>query len=118
MNELAKNKLSFEKLKVIDAKDFNQFLNGIIHDWLKTLTFLVITLVPLFFVLDYFIVPKDLLKQVAIYRLLATFIVIIQFLIIRKTKPRQPDQGRPPIKPFITHQKLNLIYLDFAIIYF
>ena len=89
MNELAKNKLSFEKLKVIDAKDFNQFLNGIIHDWLKTLTFLVINLVPLFFILDFFIVPKDLLKQVAIYRLLATFIVIIQFLIIRKTKPNR-----------------------------
>lgn len=87
MSELIENKLSLEEQAIIDSKDFDQFLNGIIHDWLKTLTFLVITLVPLFFVLDYFIVPKNLLKQVAIYRLVATLIVIIQYVIIRMTKP-------------------------------
>ena len=79
--------LSAEEQAIIGARDFDQFLNRIIHDWLKTLTLLVITLVPLFFVLDYFIVPKDLLKQVGIYRLIATFIVSIQYLIIRITKP-------------------------------
>ena len=87
MNELIENKLGFVEQAIIDSKDFNQFLNGIIHEWLKTLTFLVITLVPLFFVLDYFIVPKALLKQVAIYRLIATVIVITQYVIIRMTKP-------------------------------
>jgi sigma-B regulation protein RsbU (phosphoserine phosphatase) len=87
MNEIVEYKLSPEEQILIDAKDFNQFLNRIIHDWLKTLTFLVITLVPLFFILDYYIVPKDLLKQVGIYRLVATFFVIIQYLIIRQTKP-------------------------------
>ena len=87
MKEIIENKLSLEEQAIIDSKDFDQFLNGIIHDWLKTLTFLVITLVPLFFVLDYFIVPKNLLKQVAIYRLVATLIVIIQYVIIRMTKP-------------------------------
>ncbi|MBW2656815.1 MAG: SpoIIE family protein phosphatase, partial [Deltaproteobacteria bacterium] len=87
MSELIENKLSVEELAIIDSKDFDQFLNGIIHDWLKTLTFLVIALVPLFFILDYFIVPKDLLKQVGLYRLIATCIVIIQYVIIRKTKP-------------------------------
>jgi len=87
MKEIIENKLSLEEQAIIDSKDFDQFLNGIIHDWLKTLTFLVITLVPLFFVLDYFIVPRNLLKQVAIYRLVATFIVIIQYVIIRMTKP-------------------------------
>ena len=87
MSEIIENKLSLEEQAIIDSKDFDQFLNGIIHDWLKTLTFLVITLVPLFFVLDYFIVPKNLLKQVAIYRLIATFIVIIQYVVIRMTKP-------------------------------
>ncbi len=87
MSELIENKLSVEELAIIDSKDFDQFLNGIIHDCLKTLTFLVIALVPLFFILDYFIVPKDLLKQVGLYRLIATCIVIIQYVIIRKTKP-------------------------------
>lgn len=87
MNEIVQNKLSSEQQAIIDAKDFDQFLNGIIHDWLKTLTFLVITLVPLFFILDIFIVPKELLKQVGIYRIAATFIVIMQYVVIRKTQP-------------------------------
>jgi serine phosphatase RsbU (regulator of sigma subunit) len=87
MNEIVEHKLSVEEQAIIGARDFDQFLNRIIHDWLKTLTILVITLVPLFFILDYFIVPKDLLKQVGIYRAIATFIVIIQYVIIRLTKP-------------------------------
>lgn len=87
MNEVIEHKLSLEEQAIIGARDFDQFLNRIIHDWLKTLTFLVISLVPLFFILDFFIVPKDLLKQVGIYRLIATLIVIIQYFIIRLTKP-------------------------------
>ena len=87
MNNIVEHKLSVEEQAIIDARDFDQFLNQIIHDWLKTLTVLVITLVPLFFILDYFIVPKDLLKQVGIYRICATLIVIFQYIIIRVTKP-------------------------------
>ena len=89
MNEIVENKLSIEEKVIIDAKDFDQFLNRIIHDWLKTLTFLVMALVPLFFILDVFIVPNGLLKEVAIYRLVATFIVIGQYMIIRVTKPNR-----------------------------
>ena len=89
MKETFENNLSLEDQKIIDAKDFDQFLNGIIHEWLKTLTLLAITLVPLFFILDFFIVPRDLLRQVSIYRMLATFIVIVQYLIIRSTKPNK-----------------------------
>ena len=87
MNEIVEHKLNVEEQAIIGARDFDQFLYRIIHDWLKTLTVLVITLVPLFFILDCFIVPKELLKQVGIYRICATFIVIIQFMIIRATKP-------------------------------
>jgi sigma-B regulation protein RsbU (phosphoserine phosphatase) len=87
MNEIVENKLSVEEQAIIGAKDFDQFLYRIIHDWLKTLTVLVITLVPLFLILDYFIVPKDLLGQVGLYRAIATIIVIIQYVVIRFTKP-------------------------------
>ncbi len=89
MNSPKHEILSVEKQAIIDSKDFDQFLNDIIHDWLKTLTFLVISLVPLFFILDYFIVPKELLKQVGIYRLIATLIVIAQYFIIKTTRPTQ-----------------------------
>jgi hypothetical protein len=87
MNEIIENKLSVEEQAIIGARDFDQFLNRIIHDWLKTLTFLAITLVPLFFILDCFIVPKDLLEQVGLYRVIATFMIIIQYFVIRQTKP-------------------------------
>ena len=87
MNEIVEHKLSVEEQAIIGARNFDQFLNRIIHDWLKTLTFLAISLVPLFFILDFFIVPKDLLKQVGVYRLLATLIVVIQYFIIRLTRP-------------------------------
>jgi len=87
VNDRVDNKMSAEEQAIIEAKDFPRFLNGIIHDWLKTLTLLVITLVPLFFILDYFIVPGHLLQQVGIYRIVATFIVFVLFIIINKTKP-------------------------------
>jgi len=87
MSGLVEHKISVEEQAIIDAKDFSQFLNGIIHDWLKTLTLLVITLVPLFLILDYFIVPRHLLQRVATYRLIATLIVIAQYAVISMTSP-------------------------------
>ncbi len=86
-SDLVEHKISASEKTILDAKDFPKFLNGIIHDWLKTLTLLVITLVPLFFILDYFIVPGHLLQQVGIYRIIATFIVFLQFIAIHKTRP-------------------------------
>ncbi len=87
MSEIVVHKLSAEEQAFIDAEDFDQFLNRIIHDWLKTLSFLAISLVPLFFILDYFIVPKNLLPQVGVYRLIATLIVMAQYMTIRLTQP-------------------------------
>ena len=87
MSEIVGHKLSAEEQAFIDAEDFDQFLNRIIHDWLKTLSFLAISLVPLFFILDYFIVPRNLLPQVGVYRLIATLIVMAQYLMIRLTRP-------------------------------
>jgi sigma-B regulation protein RsbU (phosphoserine phosphatase) len=68
-----------------DADDFENYLNGIIHDWLKTLTALAFTLVPIFFILDYFTMPKELLARFGVYRLASTLIVLIQYLIVRQT---------------------------------
>ena len=68
-------------------KDFNHYLNSIIHDWLKTLTTLAYTLVPAFFLLDYFMMPKELLPRFGVYRLISTLICLVQYFIIRNTKP-------------------------------
>jgi serine phosphatase RsbU (regulator of sigma subunit) len=67
--------------------NFDLYLNNIIHEWLKTLTTLAYILVPMFFFLDYFIMPSELLPRFGIYRLISTIIVVIQFFIIRNTKP-------------------------------
>jgi serine phosphatase RsbU (regulator of sigma subunit) len=70
-----------------DANQFDDYLNSIIHDWLKTLTALGYTLVPLFFILDYFTQPKELLPRFVVYRVISVVIILVQYLIIRQTKP-------------------------------
>lgn len=70
--------------------NFSDYLNALIHSWLKTLTILGFTLVPIFFILDIFIIPSDqqhLLPRFAVYRGFATAVVILQFFIISRTKP-------------------------------
>ena len=69
-----------------DADQFESYLNSIIHEWLKTLTMLAFLLVPAFLILDYFIMPKELLQRFVIYRSVSTLIVIIQYAIVRQTR--------------------------------
>src|SRR5919106_620206 len=65
----------------------DDYLGGLLHDWLKTLTTLGFTLIPIFFVLDVFMMPRDLLPRFALYRLITTAIVIGQHFYIRFTPP-------------------------------
>ncbi|MFC1619726.1 PP2C family protein-serine/threonine phosphatase [Candidatus Neomarinimicrobiota bacterium] len=67
--------------------DFSAYLNSIIHQWLHTLATIGFILVPLFFILDNFMMPAELLPRFAIYRLVPTLIIILLYLIIRRTKP-------------------------------
>jgi len=71
----------------IVVDDFEIYLNRIIHEWSKTLTALAYTLVPIFFILDYFIMPSELLPRFGVYRLASTLIVLVQAVFIRRTKP-------------------------------
>jgi phosphoserine phosphatase RsbU/P len=73
-----------------DIYDLEEYLYSLIHSWLKTLTTLGFTLVPLFFLLDYFIIPREsihLLPRFGFYRAVSTAFVILQFVILLKTKP-------------------------------
>jgi sigma-B regulation protein RsbU (phosphoserine phosphatase) len=70
-----------------DEHDFPRYLESIIHDWSTTLTTLVCTLVPAFFLLDYFTMPKELLPRFGVYRLISTLICLAQYFVIRNTKP-------------------------------
>src|SRR5919198_2292985 len=73
--------------RAADATSVDDYLDGLLHDWLKTLTTLGFTLIPIFFVLDVFMMPRELLPRFALYRLVATATIIGQHFVIRITRP-------------------------------
>jgi phosphoserine phosphatase RsbU/P len=68
-------------------KELELYIQSIVHDWSKTLSVLGFTLVPVFFILDYFMMPSELLPRFALYRLICTAFVIAQYLVLRVTRP-------------------------------
>ncbi len=81
------NKKEFKETIDFDVTDFQTYLNTILHQWLKTLTMFGYTLVPFFFILDYFTVPASLLLTFGMLRLASVIIILTQYFIIRQTKP-------------------------------
>ncbi len=73
--------------KAIVAGNFPMYQIGIMHDWLTTMTLLAIFLIPLFFVLDLFMMPSALLPRFAVYRGLSTLLAMLQFIIVRRSRP-------------------------------
>lgn len=67
--------------------DFQSYVDEIIHDWLQTLTALAFLLVPTFFILDYFTMPKELVPRFGIYRIISTVIALAQYFIVRNSRP-------------------------------
>lgn len=66
---------------------FEEYLIKIVNPWLKTAIVLCFTLVPIFFLLDYFSMPAELLQRFGTYRLLSTIALLIQYFVVRNTKP-------------------------------
>ncbi|HPS58076.1 MAG TPA: SpoIIE family protein phosphatase [Spirochaetota bacterium] len=66
---------------------FKQFIHQVVHEWSTTLAALAFVLVPLFFILDYFTLPHQLLPKFAVYRIIGTFIPLFQYFIIKRTRP-------------------------------
>ncbi|MBI3184756.1 MAG: PP2C family protein-serine/threonine phosphatase [Myxococcales bacterium] len=66
---------------------FSAYCDEFIHSWAKTLTALGIVLIPLFYVLDTFTMPSELLPRFAAVRTAATVIAVIEHIILRRTKP-------------------------------
>ena len=72
---------------IVDEEEFQKFINPVMHRWLRILYTLGITLVPLFFILDFFTMPIHNLPDFAVYRISATVFLIGIFLIIKFSKP-------------------------------
>lgn len=68
-------------------KSFAIYINDLIHSWLKTLILLGSILVPGFLILDYVITPHELFPRFVVYRAISTALLIIQYVIIRLSKP-------------------------------
>jgi signal transduction histidine kinase len=74
-------------LKIVDTEDFKRYLDEIRHNWLKTLSVLGFTLIPMFLVLDYFMIPAQQFSNFAIYRGIGTLLILSQYILLRLTKP-------------------------------
>ena len=66
---------------------FAEYVDALVHLHSRTLTALGFTLIPLFFILDFFMMPAALLNRFALYRAVATVLVLAQHLVIRHTRP-------------------------------
>lgn len=75
--------------KVSDISNFDEYLEQIIHDWLKTLTGLGLAMVPLFLILDFFLLPEEYLQRFTLYRFSVSAMILVQYFIIRYSKPRR-----------------------------
>lgn len=71
----------------LHAPTLGTYLDGLTHAWAKTVTVLGFTLIPLFFLLDVFMMPAELLPRFGVYRAVTTAIVVGQFFVLRHTKP-------------------------------
>jgi len=75
-----------EEQSLFSANNFNTFLNGLIHQWMKTLMVIGV-LVPLFGILDYFILPPELVHRFWIYRMINSLFLMGQYAVIHYTRP-------------------------------
>ncbi|MBI5497753.1 MAG: SpoIIE family protein phosphatase [Deltaproteobacteria bacterium] len=66
---------------------FDAYLAHIIHDWSRVVAMLGFCLVPVFGLLDSFIVPPGLLDEFLMYRGGATAVILAQYVVIRNTPP-------------------------------
>ncbi len=66
---------------------FEIHLDGLLHTWFGTAVMIAGVLVPLFVVLDWFTMPRELFGRFATYRAIATAFLVVQWFIIRFTRP-------------------------------
>jgi hypothetical protein len=92
-----------------DQAELRAYLNDLAHRWSITLSALAFTLVPAFFLLDYMVVPPDMLGRFALYRGLATIIPVLQFFILRSTKPSTWSIAHGYLLTFVTAGAIALM---------
>src|SRR6266542_3236493 len=79
---------------------FRAYREGLVHSWSQTLSVLGFSLNALFLLLDVVIVPSELLGRFATYRALVTGAMLVQYFILRRTRP-----GRWSILPAMSRAR-------------
>ncbi|MFH2008909.1 MAG: PP2C family protein-serine/threonine phosphatase [bacterium] len=75
------------ELRQSQSTELDRYMTSIIHQWSQTLCALGFILVPMFHILDWVMMPRELLPRFAAYRFVATLIVFGQYFLIYYTKP-------------------------------
>lgn len=71
------------------AEDFEAYWTRLIHAWTGMAAGIGAFLVPLFIVLDHFTMPRHLFERFVTYRVVVTAILVLQFVVVRVTRPRR-----------------------------
>jgi phosphoserine phosphatase RsbU/P len=66
--------------------DFAVYRDGLVHAWSATLTIIGIVIIPLFLVLDYFTMPRELLGRFAWYRGSVTAALLVIHIVVRRAR--------------------------------
>src|SRR5215208_5118965 len=66
---------------------FSAYRRELVHSWSQTLSALGFSLNALFLLLDAFVVPSGMIGRFAVYRSIVTGAMIVQYLVLRRTKP-------------------------------
>ncbi|MCP4138213.1 MAG: PP2C family protein-serine/threonine phosphatase [bacterium] len=110
MNEDAKN--NNNEFHDPDNFALEFYITTIVHEWSKTLAFLVYTLVPFFVILDYFTMPPEHFKQFIVYRAVSTALAIGQYIIIKNTKPGKLSYLHGYITSLVVGGTISMMTVD------
>ncbi len=69
------------------ATGYEEYLVRLIHDWSKAMYMVGFILVPMFIILDYFTMPKELLVRFFYLRIGVTITLVLQYFVIKITRP-------------------------------
>ncbi len=69
------------------AAELNDYLHRLIHQWSRTLALLGIVLVPIFYVLDLVVAPREVLFAFGVYRGITVLLLLGHYFYLRFAKP-------------------------------
>jgi len=69
------------------ARGFDRYLEKLVHAWCEVVATIGICLVPLFIILDWLTMPRELLDRFFWYRGLVTAALALQLLLLKRTRP-------------------------------